>query len=379
MTTQSEAGGWRTPLVSGRAVGELTEAELIARVQGRLPPPPDWMVVGIGDDAAIVEPERNRLEVLTVDALVEGVHFNRAFTPADAIGHRALAANLSDLAAMGARPRLALLSLALPPALPLDDFDGLVAGLALLAARHRVHVAGGNLARSPGPLVIDVTLVGTVKPRRALTRAGAQPGDELYVSGTIGAAAAGLQMLHAHAGPAHPSDTGVGVTGDRYGARTSGGGVRPHALFDDVCRQRYLYPEPRVRLGSLLGSNRAASACMDLSDGLADGVRQVAEASGVGARIDADALPIDPGARHWFHAHSADAVHEAIAGGDDYELLVAVRPSTRSRLEAARRHGNAPLTCIGVCTKDRAVTMQCGGGGAAIDLRPMPRGYTHFR
>src|SRR5947207_12450530 len=117
-------------------VSDLTERELIARVGERLPPRPAWLVVGIGDDAAVVEPERNRQEVLTVDAIVEGVHFDRAFAPPEAIGHRALAVNLSDLAAMGAAPRLALLSLALPPALPLPDFDAIASGFAALATRH---------------------------------------------------------------------------------------------------------------------------------------------------------------------------------------------------------------------------------------------------
>jgi len=181
-------------------VADFTEAGLIARIQERLPPAPAWMVVGIGDDAAVVEPERNRLEVLSVDALVEGVHFDRAFTPPAAVGHRALAVNLSDLAAMGAAPRLALLSLALPAALPIADFDQMISGLTALGARHRVHVAGGNLTRSPGPLMIDVTVVGTVKRRQALTRGGSRPGDELWVTGTIGAAAAGLQMLKAAKG-----------------------------------------------------------------------------------------------------------------------------------------------------------------------------------
>src|SRR5882762_1979919 len=115
-------------------ISDCSERELIARIQTRLPPPPAWLLVGIGDDAAVVEPERNRAEVLTVDALVEGVHFDRAFTPPEAIGHRALAVNLSDLAAMGAAPRLALLSMALPPSLPLDDYDGIVAGFTALAA-----------------------------------------------------------------------------------------------------------------------------------------------------------------------------------------------------------------------------------------------------
>ena len=172
-------------------ISDLTERELVARIQQHLPPPPPWMVVGIGDDAAVVEPERNRLEVLSVDAIVEGVHFDRRFTPPDAIGHRALAVNLSDLAAMGAEPRLALLSMALPAALSCDEFDRIAAGLAALAARHKLHVAGGNLTispGSPGPIMIDVTVVGTVKRRQVLTRSGARPGDEVYVSGTIGAA-----------------------------------------------------------------------------------------------------------------------------------------------------------------------------------------------
>src|SRR5882672_8599176 len=111
-------------------VSDLTERELIARIHSRLPPSPPWMSVGIGDDAAVVEPERNRLEVLSVDTLVEGVHFDRAFVPPDAIGHRALAVNLSDLAAMGAAPRLALLSFALPARFPLADFDAIVGGFA---------------------------------------------------------------------------------------------------------------------------------------------------------------------------------------------------------------------------------------------------------
>src|SRR5213083_202551 len=183
------------PPTSGAAVGDFSEGDLIARIQQQLPPPPDWLLVGIGDDAAVVQPERNRVEVLTVDALVEGVHFDRAFVPAEAIGHRALAVNLSDLAAMGAAPRLALVSMALPAVLPLSDFDGIVDGIASLAARARLAVVGGNLTRSTGPLVIDITAMGTVKRRQALTRGGARSGDELYVSGTIGSAMAGRLIL----------------------------------------------------------------------------------------------------------------------------------------------------------------------------------------
>ncbi len=363
-------------------VADVSERELVARIQQQLPPTPPWVLVGIGDDAAIVEPERNRVEVLTVDAIVEGVHFDRAFVPPDAIGHRALAVNLSDLAAMGAAPRLALLSMALPSTFPLADFDGVVSGLTSLAATHRLQVIGGNLTRSPGPLVIDVTLVGTLKRRQALTRGGAKPGDDLYVSGTIGAAAAGLALLRKVV--SHQSSV--------VGEQSSGASLSPRStedlrlrLMTDVSglttddwrlMTAYLTPLPRIRLGLLLGRNRAASACVDLSDGLADGVRRIAEASGVGVIVDASLLPIDPAARAFFEAQRLDPV-EASLEADDYQLLVAARPRARGRLAAAIRHGGAPLTRIGRCTEDRAITIR-HSGAEAMDAA-LPTGYTHFR
>lgn len=337
-------------------VSELTERELIARIRQQLQPAPTWLAVGIGDDAAVVEPERNRVEVLTVDAIVEGVHFDRAFTPPGAIGHRALAVNLSDLAAMGAAPRLALLSLALPLTLPCSDFDAIVGGFAKLAACHQLHVVGGNLTRSPGPLMVDATLVGTAKRRGVLTRGGARPGDEIYVTGTLGAAAAGFQILRSRSGSESASELGSGL------------GSESESGSEFKCVRRYLYPEPRVRTGVLLGRNRAATACMDLSDGLADGVRQIAEASGVGATVDPAALPIHSGARKWFASRGLDPVAEAVRT-DDYELIFTVRPRWRGRLTAAVRAG-VPLTRIGVCTPDREVR---------LGDRPMPAGYSHFR
>jgi thiamine-monophosphate kinase len=333
-------------------ISDLSERDLVARIQQQLPPAPPWLLVGIGDDAAVVEPERNRVEVLTVDAIVDGVHFDRAFTPAEAIGHRALAVNLSDLAAMGAAPRLALLSLVLPADLDVRDFDRIVSGFCALATRARVHVAGGNLARTTGPLTIDVTLVGTVKRRQALTRSGARPGDELYVSGSVGSAAAGRRVVRASRGL--PAPIGESDADRRLAAA-------------------YLFPDARLRLGTLLSRNRAARACVDLSDGLADAVNRIAEASGVGAIVDADALPIDAAARVVFESAGADPIVEAVAGGDDYELLFAVHPRARRRLTAAMRHGRAPITRIGVCTPAGPVLLRRSGVDA-----PFPPGYAHF-
>lgn len=326
-------------------VSELSERDLVARIQQQLAPPPSWLTVPIGDDAAVVETERNRLEVLTVDALIDGVHFDRRFTPPDAIGHRALAVNLSDLAAMGATPRLALLSLALPSDLSCADFDSIVRGLATLAAASGVTVAGGNLTRTPGPLTLDITAVGSVKRRGVLPRSGARAGDIVYVSGSLGSAAAGLQMLKA----------GTAVS--------------------ETCVSSYLRPAARVRVGQLLGRNRAASACVDLSDGLADGVSRIADASDVGMTLEASALPIAEDARHWFEAHGTSPLEDALSGGDDYELLFTVRPRLRGRLRAVFQHGGVPLTRIGTCTADRALVLTLADGST----RPMPAGYSHFK
>lgn len=332
------------------SVAGAGEHAIIEMIRRRIPPAPPWIAVGIGDDAAVVEPARNTLDVFSADTLVEGVHFTRAFSAPAAIGHRALAVALSDLAAMGAAPRVALLSLALPADYPLDDVEGLLDGLLALAARHRAYLVGGNVTRTTGPLVIDVTVVGSVRRRRVLTRAGARPGDDVWVSGGVGAAAAGLGAL------------GAGVPASDAGPLAS-------------AIAAYLTPEPRLRLGMLLGRNRAATSCIDLSDGLSDGLQQIAMASGVGITVDAAALPVPDAARAWFAARGEDPARSALTGGDDYELLFTVSRRRRSRFEAVRRlTHDLPLTRIGQVTGDRRL-MLVGPDGPV----PLPGGYEHFR
>ena len=185
-------------------VSDLGEHALLARILARLPRPSSSVLVGPGDDAAVLATARNQRLVITTDAVVEGVHFSRAYsTPAD-IGHKALAVNLSDLAAMAAMPRWVVLSLVLPGSTLVEDVEDLVGGLAALAVRHGVSVVGGNITRTDGPMVVDITAGGEVAPRRWLTRSGALAGHEIYVSGTIGGAAAGLEMLAAW-------ETGTGI------------------------------------------------------------------------------------------------------------------------------------------------------------------------
>lgn len=310
------------------------------------------MPVGIGDDAAVVEPARGALDVVTTDSLVEGVHFDRSFVSAADVGHRALAVNLSDLAAMGAAPRAAVLALVLPAALPAADLDAVVEGLLALADSHRVALVGGNVTRTDGPLVLNLTAVGAVRRRRVLTRGGGRPGDELWVTGRVGAAAAGLAALRRGTPPDPAADPDL-----------------------DDCIRRYRRPEPRVRVGALLGRNRVARAAIDLSDGLGDGLRRLAAASGTGAVVDAGAVPVHPGARRWFAADGRDPVEAALAAGDDYELLIAVPRQRRRGLRAlARLFGGVSVARIGELTKTPDVVLRTSAGD-----RPVAPGYEHFQ
>jgi thiamine-monophosphate kinase len=333
-------------------VGDIGERAIIERIRARLAPPPAWVAVGVGDDAAVLTPERNRAEVITADSLVEGVHFDRAYVPPAAIGHKALAVNLSDLAAMGAEPRAALLSLVLPAHLAVADLDGLLDGFLGLAARYGVALVGGNITRSPGPLVVDVTATGVVKARRVLTRSGARPGDDVYVSGMVGSAAAGLAAC-------------------RAGCSEGAG-----ALAAPDCVERFLTPDPRVRLGQLIGRCGIVTACMDLSDGLSDALHQVAEASEVGAIVEADAIPVPETARALLRQLAGDGwLEAAVAGGEDYELLFTAPPRRRRSLAAVLRRANGvACTRIGRVTRAREVLLRRPGGDGAF-----PKGFAHFQ
>ena len=347
MSTRADAGD------QPQTVSDLGERGLIERIRRRFPSPPGVLTVGIGDDAAVAPPVRGELQVLTTDALVEGVHFETAYSGFADIGYKALAVNVSDIAAMGATPRLALLSLILPDRLGVRDLEAFLDGFGQMATEAKTVVAGGNITRSPGPLVVDVTVAGSVRPRRILTRSGGSPGDALFVTGSVGSAGAGLGWLRAHAASrgGRPDDEGMAE-----------------------CVRRHQRPEPRLRLGAVAGRTRAATACMDLSDGLADAVAQLAGQSGTGAIIDGSALPLSAAARGWYESQGLDAVRAAVAAGDDYELLFAVAPRQRGRFRNLLRHaGGVPVTRIGELTADPRLVLRRGDRE-----EPFPAGFAHF-
>jgi thiamine-monophosphate kinase len=305
---------------------------------------------GPGDDAAVLPPTKHQ-QVVTTDAVVEGVHFTReSFRLAD-VGYKALAVNLSDVAAMGARPSWALCALQLPPDFSDKHLRALSSGMAALAAAHGVSLIGGNVTKAQH-LSVTVTLAGEV-PRgaRAMTRSGARPGHRVYVSGPLGSASAGLEVLAA--------------------ARREASSRFP-LKFDPqwealVAAQRS--PAPHVRWG--VEAARFASACIDVSDGLVQDLGHVCEASGVGMALETGALPVLEALLRW--CASEKHVHRhALTGGEDYVLAVTV-PASRTR-EFEKRlatvgYGAFP---IGVVTRDAGLT---------IDGRQLrgPGGYQHFR
>jgi thiamine-monophosphate kinase len=334
------------------SLASVGERALIERIRSRVPPHPDWVRIGIGDDAAAVEPVRGALEVLTTDTMVEGVHWDWRYCSAGDVGVKCLAINLSDLASMGAEPRAGLLSLSLRSDWPVEEADAFLEAFAGTARLQKVAVIGGNVTSTPGPMSVTVTLTGSVRRRRVLTRSGGRPGDVLYVSGSVGSALAGLMWLRAR--------------GERRDESTDS------AVAE--CVARYRRPDARVRAGTVVGRNRAANACMDLSDGLADAVRQIAEASGVGATIEAESLPISGGARRIFEEHGEDPVLAGATGGDDYELLFAVTPRRRRAFEAAWRQARGlALSRIGFLTGDPAIRLVRNGRE-----EPLPEGFVHF-
>ena len=360
MNRQAPTGWDHAPSTTCGEVGERALIRWIASIVGAATAPD--VLLGIGDDAAIVAPRRNHVDVMTTDVQVDGVHFTRVTSSAADVGHRALHVNLSDIAAMGGEPRVALLSLGLPADLEAQWVAELVQGMVDASRAARVQLVGGNISRSP-TLFVDVTVSGAVKPRHVLRRSGARAGDELYVSGEVGAAAAGLAWLqfNGRAGSPSPADND-----------DSAGSPSPATV---AAITRFRRPEARVTLGMQVGRNKAASACMDTSDGLADALRQLAAASGVGVRVEAACVPVSPAATEVAALTGTDVDTFVWSGGEDYELLFAVpRRSRRRFLHATSRKGMPAVTRIGVCTKDGDLVI------VDRDQREttLPAGYEHF-
>lgn len=317
------------------------EAEFIAGVNRRNPRRVAGLTLGIGDDAALVTTARNQEMILTTDMSIEGVHFTSNLHSPQCVGHRALARSLSDIAAMGGKPRYALISFAVSRSTRRKWVDGFFDGFFAVARRFGVAVIGGDTAVTDGPSAVDVVAVGDVARGRAVRRSGAKPGDRVFVSGLLGMSALGLRLLRSR--------------------------IRPQNAIQKAALRAHCFPQPQCALGQFVRERRLATAMMDLSDGLSIDLRRLCDASDVGAILSANQVPRPslPDAN--------DALNLALNGGEDYQLLFTVAASKVSRIP--RRLGKLPLTCIGEICAEPTIQIRDVEGRT----RPLePGGYDHF-
>ena len=328
----------------------IGEDDLVRRIRAAAGAAQDGVLVGIGDDCAVLSPTPGTHLIAKTDLLIEDVHFRRRYAELADVGWKALAVNVSDIASMGARSRWALVALACPATATPDDIDALYEGMLALAREHGVAVVGGDTSSSPSGWFVNVTLLG--EATRAVLRSTARAGDVVAVTGTLGRSAAGLAVLERDAAPA---------------------GVDAASLADVTAA--HLRPSPRVAEGRWLGSADGVTAMMDLSDGLAIDLPRLCVESDVGATVVVDDVPIGRETRGVAEALGRDATAWATGGGEDYELLVACAPDAFAGLaEGLARATGTALTRVGTFEAARGVRF-VDARGAAVEVA---RGFEHF-
>ena len=310
----------------------------------------------IGDDAAVIRTSADKELVITTDLLVEDIDFRRTTAPALLLGHKALAVSLSDIAAMGARPRWSLISIGVPDDVWQSEFvDQFYEGLTSLANRYDVQLIGGDTSRTNEKIVIDSIVLGETSAGKAVQRAGAQPGDQIFVTGSLGGAAAGLRLIERGAHLAEQNLAG-----------------EDSQKIDHVLL-RQLRPEARVGWGIVLGEERLASSMIDISDGLSSDLNHLCTASGAGARIESSSLPIDHQVVELCGRRALDPLQLALHGGEDCELWFTVNAESVGRLP--RKVDGVGITRIGE-VRNHTDGVKISEGSRVWELNP--GGWKHF-
>lgn len=314
------------------------------------------VVTGIGDDAAVVRLTEGRQLVVSCDAMVEDVHFKTVTMRDEDLGYKALAASVSDMAAMGAIPKFALVSLCIPAHVPQERVKAIYDGLYACADAYRVAVVGGDTTASRGGLTLSVTVAGEVEADRALLRSAARSGDTVFVTGYPGLSAAGLHYLLRQQQEAHDWEEAPDI-------------VQP--LIRAHCR-----PVPQVRAGRLLLESGVCGALNDISDGLASELWEIAEASGKGITLFRDRIPVNENLQKYAAAVGADPWHWILYGGEDYQLVGTVRSGGAERVRRSLERAGIAFYPIGeVSERFHGVRMAAEDGSSA----PLPKkGYNHF-
>ena len=333
--------------MSGGSVRDIGEFALIERLRKKLGSVGNDVdvIVGNGDDAAVIKATNGKCWVVTCDAQVSGVHFpSTGDVSGFAVGFKSLAVNVSDVAAMGGKPRFALISLGIPEETPVSFLDDVYAGVRALSEQYDILVLGGNVTRTSGPLFVDVFLVGEVMEEKVLRRSDARAGDQILVTGHLGDAAAGLHLL----------------SGSQAGARQD--------LYVSLTRAQ-LEPQPRVAEGVVIAESGLATSMMDISDGLAGDIRHLCEASGVGAMLRESELPVSDDLLEAASVAGKKPLEWALHGGEDYELLVTTSAeSVRALQEILRQTGGAPLTPIGeILPASQGISLKRADGIFALE------------
>jgi thiamine-monophosphate kinase len=335
--------------MSSPETAPLSETAMITALAREFGPAPSQVIVGIGDDCAALALGGADYLLWTVDTLVEGVHFDLAYTTLSQLGWKSLAVNLSDIAAMGGEPRYALLSLGWPPARDRHGALAFGAGLAQAAREYGVAVIGGDTVASPSGLVVTITLTGQVPGPQMLQRSGARVGDLIFVTAPLGEAAAGLEILRQ--------------------------GLELATVLKEPLVEAHLRPRPHLKAGRLLAQEGLATALIDTSDGVATDLFHICQASGVGARLPAAAVPISLRVQAAAAALKRDPLTLALSGGEDYLLLFTSPPETVGRLvQSFTRAGlPAPLPLGRIIPGGRVILETSGG-----DVDISGTGYDHF-
>ncbi|HMG75281.1 MAG TPA: thiamine-phosphate kinase [Pyrinomonadaceae bacterium] len=361
------------------------------------------LITGIGDDASVLNQIANRDLIVTTDLLIEGVDFYRDAALARMLGHKALAVSLSDIAAMGARPFWSLLSIGMPKAIWRDHFkEEFFAGYFELADKFGATLIGGDVSEAKSGIVIDSIVLGEVPTGAAVLRSGARPGDQIFVTGTLGGAAAGLKLIEMGARLGETglaslprasqrvssptinerSEPGAVATGSSWGSSpTVREGVNPSGADTSELKAietlllRQMRPQPRVGWGIVLGEERLATAMIDISDGLSSDIAHLCEESNSGALIDSSSLPIDQDVSTLCGRRALDPLMLALHGGEDFELLFTVRPDDVARLP--KRVDGVAISRIGEFTTDQPGKIRIAEKNRVWDLPP--QGFEHFK
>ena len=345
---------------------DIGELGIIDRFRQRFPAKSPQVVMGIGDDTAILKGKRGYYDLLTTDILIEDVHFRRSSTPPYFLGRKSLAVNISDIAAMGGEPQYCLLTLGAPQGLTVEYLDQLMEGMLYEASRWGVSLIGGDTSSSPDKLLINIVVWGRVKKREVLTRSGAGVGDSIFVSGKLGSSAMGLKLLQ------------KGYRLQREELVAPQGEPQPsEEPYIRECLTSHLTPEPRVALGRAIASHRLASSMIDISDGLSRDLMNICRESRKGAQLLKSRIPVFEAVLHLAAKKGNDPYHLALHGGEDYELLFTVPPGRLSKLEKLRAKGlPTPITMIGSITDEEEGIIIVDQEGNRQPL--VPGGYEHF-